>query len=419
MSGSLDAPHFGSDADPMFDVFDPALVADPYPALNRLRTAGPVHRVPGTDVHLVSSWALVQEVLAAPETYSSHLRSVLVRRPDGTATTLPMDGGGAVEQVLATADDPTHKLHRSAVLGTIGRRIRALESSVTGQVDRLWATHFSGESADWAADMADRLPLALVAELIGLAPEDVPDLLRWAYDSTEMLGGWVDERRLETTINASFALHDHLARRFDAALDLPGDDLMGELVLACQLDELEVGTAVLVLLQLIGAGGESTAGLLGTAAYRLATDGCLQNRLRNQPDLIDPFLDECLRLESPFRGHYRHVTAPTRLGDVDLPAGSTLLLLWGAANRDPARFEEPDLLDLGRTGVRQHLAFGRGIHFCVGSALARLEATVAIHALLTRTSSFRLDGPADEAAVWVPSIFVRRHAHLRLALSPA
>ncbi|GAA3527193.1 cytochrome P450 [Nocardioides daeguensis] len=400
----------------VFDVFDPALVADPYPALARLRSGSPVHRVAGTDVHLVSSWQLVQEVLAAPETYSSHLRSVLLRRPDGTATLLQMDGGGMVEQVLATADDPNHQIHRSAVLGTIGRRIRALEASVTDQVDRLWVTHFSGDGGDWARDMADRLPLSLVAELIGLGAEDVPDLRRWAYDSTEMLGGWVDQDRLDTTIRASLALHAYLAARFDAALDRPGDDLMGELALAVQLGELEPGTAVLVLLQLVGAGGESTAGLLGTAAHRLATDRCLQNRLRAEPDLLDPFLDECLRLESPFRGHYRHVLADTTLGGVALPAGSTLLLLWGAANRDPARFEEPDAVDLGRDGVRQHLAFGRGIHFCVGSALARLEATVAIHTLLTRTTSFRLDGPEDAAAVWVPSILVRRHSRLRLAL---
>ncbi|WP_418059200.1 cytochrome P450 [Pimelobacter simplex] len=400
----------------MFDVFDPALIDDPYPALDRLRAAAPVHRVGATGFHLVSSWDLVQEVLGAPETYSSHLRSVLLRRADGSAAALPMDGGGTVEQVLATADDPAHRLHRSAVLATLGRRIRALETSVQEQVDGLWSAHCAGGTVDWARDVADRLPLALVAELIGLAPEDVPALLRWAYDSTEMLGGWVDGERLDATINASLELHAYLAARFDEALDRPGDDLMGELAVACQVGDLEPGTAVLVLLQLVGAGGESTAGLLATAARRLATDSCLQRLLRAQPDLIDPFLDECLRLESPFRGHYRHVLADTRLGGVGLPAGSSLLLLWGAANRDPARFEEPGALDLGRAGVRRHLAFGRGTHFCVGSALARLEATVAIHALLTRTTSFTLDGPEEEAAAWVPSIFVRRHARLRLRL---
>ncbi|WP_418062930.1 cytochrome P450 [Pimelobacter simplex] len=401
----------------MFDVFDPALIDDPYPALARLRATAPVHRVGGTGFHLVSSWDLVQEVLAAPETYSSHLRSVLLRRPDGSAVALPVDGGGTIEQVLATADEPAHQRHRSAVLATLGRRVRALGSSVQDNVDRLWATHFTGATGDWARDLADRLPLLLVAELIGLAPDDVPDLLRWAYDSTEMLSGWVDDDRLQATVAASLALHAYLAEHFDAALDRPRDDLMSELALACRAGDLEPGTAVLVLLQLVGAGGESTAGLLTTAARRLACDPDLQRLLRARPELVDPFLDECLRLESPFRGHYRHVPAATTLGGVELPAGSSLLLLWGAANRDPARFAEPDVLDLGRDGVRRHLAFGRGAHFCVGSALARLEATVAVRALLTRTTSFGLDGPEDEAAAWVPSVLVRRHARLRLALS--
>lgn len=399
----------------MFDVFDPALVEDPHPALARLRAAEPVHRIGGTDFFLVSSWDQVQAVVADPASYSSNLRAVLLRSPDGTPTALPMDGGGTVEQVLATADGPVHKPHRAAVLGTIGRRIRGLEASVDRQVDLLWDRWFSGPTADWARDMADRLPLALVAELIGLAPEDVPDLLRWAYDSTEMLGGWVDADRLTTTVTASLELHAYLEAQFTAALADPRDDLMGELAHACRDGSLEPATAVLVLLQLVGAGGESTAGLMATAARYLASDPALQARLRTNPELVDPFLDECLRLESPFRGHYRHALVDTQLGGVEVPAGSNLLLLWGAANRDPAHFDRPDELDLDRPGIRQHLAFGRGTHFCVGSALARMEASASVRALLARTTSFTLDGA--DAAAWVPSIFVRRHARLRLALS--
>ncbi|WGX94332.1 cytochrome P450 [Nocardioides sp. L-11A] len=401
----------------MFDVFDPTLIDDPYPALARLRRNAPVHRVAGTGVHLVTSWDLVREALADPATYSSHLRTVLLRRADGTAAELAMDGGGTVEQVLATADDPVHPTHRTAVMGTIGRRIRALESTVAQHVDRLWDGWFTDGIADWARDMADRLPIALVADLLGLPAADVPALLHWAYDSTEMLGGWVDDDRLDATVSASLELHDHLARRFEAALARPGDDLMGELAHACLAGDLEANTAVLILLQLVGAGGESTAGLVATAARRLATDAALQDRVRTEPELLDPLLDECLRLESPFRGHYRQVAADTVLGDVSLPAGSSLLLMWGAANRDPARFERPDELDLTRPGIRQHLAFGRGAHFCVGSALARMEASAALRALLVRTSSFRLDEGEPSAAVWAPSIFVRRHTRLRLALS--
>lgn len=403
----------------MFDIFAPELIDDPFPGLADLRATDPVHRVRGTDVFLVTSWDLVQEVVADPATYSSHLRRVLIRTGDGGASTLPLDGGGTVEQVLATADAPVHGPQRAAVLGTIGRRIRALESSVDEQVDDLWRRWFaagtSDGTADWAADMADRLPLALVAQLIGLDPDDVTILLRWAYDSTEMLGGWVDADRLATTVQASLDLHAYLRDRFEQALGSPGDNLMGELATACRAGTVAPTTAVLTLLQLVGAGGESTAGLIGTAGLRIASDPVLQDRLRRDPALLDPFLDECLRLESPFRGHYRSVTRPTRLGDTELPGDSTVLLMWGAANRDPGRFDHPDELDLDRPQVRQHLAFGRGTHFCVGSALARMEATAAVRALLDRTSHVTLEGP--DAATWASSIFVRRLTRLQLRLT--
>lgn len=109
------------------------------------------------------------------------------------------------------------------------------------------------------------------------------------------------------------------------------------------------------------------------------------------------FLEEVLRLESPFRAHHRHVVADTTLGGVDLPAGAHLLLLWGAANRDPAVFPEADRLRLDRAVRRGHLAFGKGVHFCVGAALARLEAWVALEVLLGATESFEL-APEHDAA---------------------
>jgi cytochrome P450 len=172
---------------------------------------------------------------------------------------------------------------------------------------------------------------------------------------------------------------------------------------------------VLILVQLVGAGGESTAGLIASAARILATRSDIQHRLRAEPHLIPAFLDEVLRLESPFRGHYRHVTTDTRLGEVSLPAGSHLLLLWGAANRDPAIFPEPAAVELHRPNIKSHTAFGRGLHFCVGSALAKLEARTAITTLLDRSTDIRLAAPPQ----WTPSILVRRHTTLPLLIRGA
>lgn len=397
------------------DVFDPAHLDDPYRLYATLREHDPVYRVPGTDFHLVSSWELVTEALARPVDFSSNLTGVMVQQAGGPPVTFDMDGGGRAVHVLATADDPSHAVHRKLVLAQLAKRIRTLGPSVRTLVDELWDVGLRADGTfEWAREMADALPLALVASLIGLPQSDVPQLLSWSYDSTEMLGGIVTTDRLPELVASAAALTGYLYTEFSAAKRDPQTDLLGVLAHACNEGDLTDDVAVLILVQLVGAGGESTAGLIANAARILATDPELQDRLRNDPQLIDAFLDEALRLESPFRGHHRYVVADTNLGGVPLPAGSHLLLLWGAANRDPAAFVDPDAVRLDRPNLKGHLAFGKGIHFCVGSALARMEALAALTTLLERTTSFTI---ADDGAEWVPSLLVRRHASLPLRMT--
>ncbi len=138
----------------------------------------------------------------------------------------------------------------------------------------------------------------------------------------------------------------------------------------------------------------------------------IQQQLRENPELLGAFIEETLRFESPFRGHYRHVWRDTTLGGVEVPADSHLLLMWGAANRDPEHFEAPNEFRLDRTGAKDHLTFGKGVHFCVGAALARLEARIVLGTLLERTSWI----DAAEVGDWLPSILVRRRERLQLAV---
>ncbi|MFJ1456745.1 cytochrome P450 [Nocardia sp. N2S4-5] len=401
------------------DIFDPAYLENPYPMYRRLRTQAPVYRVPGTDFYLISTWELVSEVTARSAEFSSNLTAALIQQPGGGAAVFDMDHGRRAVHVLATADDPDHKLHRRLVSAVLSKRIRAMRPTVEGLVDQLWAEHLRDGRIDWATGMADKLPLALVAAAIGLPATDVAKLLDWAYDSTEMLGGVLAADRLATVVMSAAELTAYLNEQLTTAKTAAAranstDDLLGVLAAAVEAGELPHEAGVLILVQLVGAGGESTAGLLAGAARILATDPELAGLLREQPHRIGAFLDEALRLESPFRAHHRHVTADTELGGVALPAGSHLLLLWGAANRDPAVFTEPDLVDIDRNAARFQLAFGKGIHFCVGSALAKLEATIAITALLERSTSISLID--DDPPVWVPSIFVRRHHSLPLRI---
>lgn len=399
-------------------VFDTAVSDDPYPYYAELRDSAPVHRLPGTDFHLVTTWDLVQEAAVRVQDFSSHLTGILVVDSGGAASRFSMDLDGQVEQVLATADGDVHKAHRAVVLKALARRIRPLEEEVGRIAAGLWEAHAADGRVEWVGAMADRLPSATLARLIGLPDADVPQLVGWAYESTELLGGLADAARLDALLGSTVALHGYLRERLDDAMAAPReDDVLGALAQACIGDRLRPETAVLVLLQLVGAGAETTAGLIGTAARRLASDPALQDRLRADPGLVDPFLDECLRLESPLRGHYRVATRDTTLGGVPIPAGSHLLLLWSSANRDPARFTDPDVVDLDRESVRQHLAFGKGPHFCLGSPLARLEATAAVRLLLARTRSFAVD--AERPPRWVRSLVVRRHERLDLVYVPA
>src|SRR5262249_50544972 len=147
------------------------------------------------------------------------------------------------------------------------------------------------------------------------------------------------------------------------------------------------GNAILHIL--LAAGGESTTSLLGNSVRVLAEDQALQQRLRVQPELIPGFLEEVLRVESPFRFHPRSVAQAASLGGVTIPAGATVLLFWASGNRDPGVFSNPDQIDPGR--ARTHMTFGRGIHTCVGAPLARLEGQIVLRLLLERTSSITLD----------------------------
>jgi len=183
---------------------------------------------------------------------------------------------------------------------------------------------------------------------------------------------------------------------------------------ALERGTLARGEAIGIGVVLVGAAGESTASLAGSAVRLLAERPDLQEVLRRDPARVPAFVEEAVRLESPFRGHYRAVLRPARLGGVALETGDRLLLLWASANRDEARFARPDELDLARPHPRDHLGFGRGIHFCVGASLARLEARVILEELLARTREIALDPVLPPRHV--PSLFVRRLAQLHLRL---
>lgn len=395
------------------DIFGAEALQDPYPHYARMRDRAPVQRIGDSDFYAVCGWDAVTEAVGRVDDFSSNLTATMVYHEDGRVTPFDMGAPGGPMHALATADDPVHDVHRKLLLPHLSaRRIRVIEDFAEATAVDLFSRGLEYGHVEWMSAVADRLPMMVVARLLGLPHDDVDTLIRLGYATTTLLDGIVSADQLEAAGMAAVELSGYVMDHFGRAADGSAPGLIGDLAARYASGELEQLPALAIMLTLFSAAGESTASLLGSAAWILVNHSDIQRRLRDRPELLGPFIEEVLRYESPFRGHYRHVMKDTALAGVSVPAGSRLLLMWGAANRDPHHFDTPDEFRLDRREAKGHIAFGKGVHFCVGAALARLEAKIVLRMLLEHTDWI----DAVEVGPWLPSILVRRLAHLTLAV---
>lgn len=395
------------------EFFSADAIQNPYPLYGRLRAAGPVHQVGDSGFYVASTWAAITDVAARPQDFSSNLTATMTYTADDGVTPFTMDGVGGPTHILVTADDPVHSLHRKLVLAQFtAKRVAALGPLIANVFEQQWSAGLVDGRIEWMGTVANRLPMTIVARLIGVPDADTDRLAHWGYATTQLLDGLMSADELSASMTAITELSDYIAEHLTTAIAAPQDDLIGELARACIDGRLNHFTAQLILVSLFSAGGESTASLLGTAMSLLATEPDLQAEVRGSPELLGAFIEETLRLEPPFRAHYRHVVRDTELCGVPLPADSRVLLLWGAANRDPEHIEAPDEFRLDRPNTKGHLSFGRGAHFCLGAPLARLEAMTVLRLMLERTAWF----DAVDIGPWLPSVLARRHTYLDLAV---
>jgi cytochrome P450 family 144 len=395
------------------DFFGTDALQDPYPLYDRMRDRASVHRIGDSVFYAVCGWDAVMEALNRAEDFSSNLTATMVYRDDGRIIPFDMGPLGGPQNALATADDPLHDAHRKMLVPHLSaKRIRVIEEFAEATAIQLWSEGLVDGQIEWMSAMANRLPMMVVARLLGLPDEDVDKLIRLGFATTTLLDGVVSPAQLEAAGVAVMELSGYVMEHFGKAGENPQPGLISDLAGRYAAGELEQLPALGIMLTLFSAAGESTASLLGSAAWILVSHSDIQEQVRARPELLGAFIEETLRYESPFRGHYRHVVKDTTLAGVDVPADSRLLLMWGAANRDPRQFDAPNEFRLDRTGAKGHVTFGKGAHFCIGAALARLEAQIVLRMLLEQTEWIQ----AADVGQWLPSILVRRLDHLKLAV---
>jgi len=399
------------------EILSDAVIADPQAYYARLRKTAPICRIGETGAHLVLSWALVEEALEREADFSANLTGVVIRGQDGDPALFPLPPTGST-QVIATADEPDHAVHRALLHARLNpARIERMAERIRGWVDASLGPWLAAGGGDFAP-VSERVPALAIAHLLGLPERDVERFRIWAMMGGDMLAGNADSARLvflaEETARMFAYLGEHLARADAATASEPDATLMAVLARGVADGKIATDTAVGISTVLFGAAGESTAALIGSCGLLLARRPELAEELRAKPERIPRFVEEVVRLESPFNFHYRVVRRACTLGGYALEEGDRLMLCWAAANRDETVFEAPDELRLDRRFPKSHLGFGRGPHFCIGAPLARLEAQTVVEALLARTRRIELD--PERPVVHANSIFVRRLEHLPLRI---
>jgi pimeloyl-[acyl-carrier protein] synthase len=377
----------------LFNPFLPEFQADPYPFYHRLRTQDPVHR------HPMGFWVLTryEDVLTA-------LRDPRFGRRGLDEILIDVYGDdsepGGLPRSLLFQDPPDHTRLRSLVARPFtAPAVEAMRPSIQSLVDELLDRAEERNAIDLIADVAYPLPFLVICQMLGVPGDDRTEIRHWSADlarSVDALGPLGDSRLRERGRRARRALGDYFRGLVAERRRRPQGDLLSALIAAEeQGNRLTEGDVLAMCVLLFVAGHVTSANLIGNGVLALLQHPDQLQRLREEPALIANAVEELLRYESPVQRFGRVPLADVEIEGRTIPAGAIVVGAIGAANRDPAHFHDPDRLDLGRRD-NHHLAFGSGIHVCLGAPLARAEAQIAVASLFRRAPGLSLQATAPE-----------------------
>jgi cytochrome P450 len=357
-----------------YNPLSPAVQDNPYPYYKELRDKAPVAWIEPMQAWAVSRYADVDFILRNPRVFSSGLWN---EAASGDLVVVPEAPG------LLSMDPPDHtRMRKLANKGFTPRLIRAMEPRIQAITQELLQPVKKQAELDIVPTLAVPLPIIVISEMLGVEVERRADFKRWSNDVVRSLNRPTDEGVRAEIRQSITEFRSYIGNMIEKRRTEPGDDLITAFVQA--EEERQVLTSIEVLgltVLLLGAGNETTTNLIGNAVLALLDHPEELAKVRTARVNVAPFIEEVLRYDSPVQVVYRQATQDVELSGGKLPAGASVLVLLGAANRDERKFPNPDRFDVERN-PQDHVGFGYGIHYCLGAPLARLQGRSALEALL-------------------------------------
>ncbi|HEX9260337.1 MAG TPA: cytochrome P450 [Acidimicrobiales bacterium] len=410
-----------------FNPFDPAVQQCPFPHYAAMREQAPVFRVPGTNLFLVTRHDLVTPILRDTATFSSSFGNT-AEPPKGELVdrlkAVIAEGWPPVSTML-TIDPPQHTRYRGTVAPAFTpKAISALRGPVEAICERLVDGFIDEGRIELVQRFAVPLPIEAIACVLNVPTERMSDFKRWSDDSIAAIGSLISDDERVRAQRGIVEFQHYFAAQLEQRRAEPRDDLLSQIAHA-EIDDgkgatrpLDMAEMLSITQQLLVAGNETTTKAITEGVRLLAENPDQWAALRRDPVGRAPVLvEEVLRLATPTQGMFRLVTHDTEIAGTQIPAGATVVVVYAAANRDPAVFPDPDAFDPDRPNHKDHLAFGKGVHFCLGAPLSRLEMQVAFETLGRRLGELRL-APGNDLA-YHPSFILRGLKSLEIEFTRA
>jgi len=400
-----------------YNFFDPEVLVCPYEFYKLAQEQAPIMELPSprteAKLFLVTRYDLVIEILKDTRVFSSNFSTLLAGKEEQDDELQKiLDQGWPQMNTLLTADPPEHERFRSLVNKAFtSSRINKMRDLIEQIVDELIDSFIAHSKCEFVSEFAVPLPLKVIAQQLGVPQAHLPRLKQWSDAFIARLGNILSREQEIECAKDVVAFQHYFRDVIESRQKQPQDDLITDLVQAKVDGERSLDTAELlsIIQQILVAGNETVTNALAGGMLLLTNNREQMKLVQTDISLLENFVEEVLRMESPTAGMWRVVTQDTKLADVDLKAGFLVMIRFDAANRDAIKFIEGERFDVRRHNASNHLAFGHGIHFCLGAMLARKEMQIAYQRLLLRLKDIRL---AQEGYQYLPNVLMRTLKHL-------